>query len=143
MENEEVLGAGSEKCCVIIADLPTQCGLALGHATHASKIWHFEEFLSRHPSQQRRICRSHPRWFLLDVPLDVQTLVNNILDNTSVPDFEVVWGGSALLLGDLSLLVPAVDNELVMVHKSLEGVGRRNWGARRKKRLAAVPTSSS
>ena len=53
---------------------------------------------------------------------DVPSFVENILHDTAVPDLEAVGAGATLLEGDLGLLVPAVDDELVMVHKSLEGI---------------------
>ena len=59
---------------------------------------------------------------LLDGALDVPPFVKNILHDATVSNLEVVGGGATLLEGDLGLFVPAVDDELVMVHKSLEGV---------------------
>ena len=100
-----------------------QCGLASESATCASKTWHFEEFLPHRLSLRRMICGSHLCFFFFpDGPLNVPPLVENILDNTPVPNFKVFWAGAALLLCNLGLLVPVVDDELVMVHKSLEGV---------------------
>ena len=59
---------------------------------------------------------------LLDGAQDVPSLAENVLHNTTVPDFVAVGAGATLLEGNLGLLVPAIDDELVMVHKSLEGV---------------------
>ena len=59
---------------------------------------------------------------LLDGALDVPSFVENVLYDTAVPDLKAVGAGATLLEGDLGLFVPAVDDELVMVHKSLEGV---------------------
>ena len=44
-----------------------------------------------------------------------------VLD-ASVPNLKAVGAGASLLEGNLSLLVPSVGDEFVMVHKSLEGV---------------------
>ena len=62
---------------------------------------------------------------LLDGAQDVPSFVENVLHDTAVPDFKAVWAGATLLEGNLGLLVPAVDDELVMVHKSLEGVWQK------------------
>ena len=52
---------------------------------------------------------------LLDGALDVPSFVENVLYDTAVPNLEAVGAGATLLEGDLGLLVPAVDDELVMV----------------------------
>ena len=44
-----------------------------------------------------------------------------LLHDAAVPNL-LVGGGAPLLEGNLGLLVPAIDDELVMVHKPLEGV---------------------
>ena len=62
---------------------------------------------------------------LLDGALDVPSFVKNILHDATVSDLKVVGAGATLLEGDLGLFVPAVDDELVMVHKSLEGVWQK------------------
>ena len=62
---------------------------------------------------------------LLDGAKDVPSFVENVLHDTAVPDFVAVGAGAPLLEGNLGLLVPAVDDELVMVHKPLEGVWQK------------------
>ena len=57
-----------------------------------------------------------------DGALDVPTLAENVLYNASVPNLKAVGAGASLLEGNLSLFVPSVGDEFVMVHKSLEGV---------------------
>ena len=59
---------------------------------------------------------------LPDGTLDIPTFAENILYNASVPNLKAVWAGASLFEGDLSLFVPSVGDELVMVHKSLEGI---------------------
>ena len=59
---------------------------------------------------------------LLDGAQDVPSLTDDVLHHAAVPNFIIVGGGAPLLEGNLGLLVPAIDDELVMVHKPLEGV---------------------
>ena len=62
---------------------------------------------------------------LLDGAQDVPSLTDDVLHNAAVPDFITVGAGAPLLEGNLGLLVPAVDDELVMIHKPLEGVWQK------------------
>ena len=59
---------------------------------------------------------------LLDGAQDVPSLTDDVLHHAAVPNFIIVGAGAPLLEGNLGLLVPAIDDELVMVHKPLEGV---------------------
>ena len=59
---------------------------------------------------------------LLDGAQDVPSLTDDVLHHAAVPNLIVVGGGAPFLEGNLGLLVPAIDDELVMVHKPLEGV---------------------
>ena len=70
---------------------------------------------------------------LPDGALDVPTFGEDILHDASVPNLEAIWAGASLLEGDLSLLVPSVGDELVMVHKSLDGIWQEGPGGSSKK----------
>ena len=59
---------------------------------------------------------------LLDGAQDVPSLTDDVLHHAAVPNFVIVGAGAPLLEGNLGLLVPAIDDELVMVHKPLERV---------------------
>ena len=57
-----------------------------------------------------------------DGALNIPTLAEDVLHDASVPNLKAVGAGASLLEGNLSLFVPSVGDEFVMVHKSLEGV---------------------
>ena len=59
---------------------------------------------------------------LLDGAQDVPSLTDDVLHHAAVPNFVIVGAGAPLLESNLGLLVPAIDDELVMVHKPLERV---------------------
>ena len=64
-----------------------------------------------------------------DGALNIPTLAEDVLHDASVPNLKAVGAGASLLEGNLSLLVPSVGDEFVMVHKSLEGVWQEgSWG---------------
>ena len=78
-----------------------------------------------------------------DGALNIPTLAEDVLHDASVPNLKAVGAGASLLEGNLSLLVPSVGDEFVMVHKSLEGVWQEGPGGTSEKAFCCSADISS